>query len=333
MALIGRLLAVVFCCASLKAYDFSQCIQYHHHATHSGGVSLFWDHRQVVFMRSMHAPKGVKILKHDPFIGFYLIQAPKTQFAYHLLDIDAQAYKRPLASVSAQARAGSILQRQRGFLHFARFSKPMPVNAVVSNICYQIYGVGVGGHEFIESKYLKRFLQQKSPYYGDIGVRVRTGVIVQSVDPFFKHNPFLEGDVITRINDQPIRNAQDFEWVVSNLAYQSHARIIVKRGRALKTLVVRVDKRHGGFLLPDTFLERFGISLNGNLVITKATRLAPPLDKLQVGDQLLWINKHPIVKPGQSARVALQRALSGAFMQGRIEMLILRNGFEFYVRL
>ncbi|WP_235853055.1 DUF7488 domain-containing protein [Helicobacter labacensis] len=327
---IGLLLALA---TPLIAYDFSQCAQYHRLASHEHGVSLFWDHKQVSFLHSRIPPKGVKILKADPFIGFYLIQAPKTRFAYHLLDIDAQATKRPLASVSAQARAGSILHRQTGFLHFARFSKPMPINAVVSNICYQIYGVGVGGHDFIESRYLKRFLKQKSPYYGDIGVRVRAGAVVQSVDPFFKHNPFLERDVITRINNQPIRNAQDFEWVVSNLAYQSRARITIKRGNALKTFVVRVDKRHGGFLLPDTFLERFGITLNHKLIITKATHLAPPLNQLQVGDQLVWINKRPIVKPGQSPRVALQRALSEAFMQGRIEMLILRNGFEFYVRL
>ncbi len=284
-------------------------------------------------MHSTTPPKGVKILKHDPFIGFYLIQAPKTQFAYHLLDIDAQARKRPLAAINAHAKSGSILERQQGFLHFARFSAPLGLNGVVSNICYQIYGVGVGAHEFIETKYLKRFLRQKSPYYGDIGVRVGAGLVVQSVDPFFQHNPFLEHDVIMRINNQSIRNAHEFEWIVSNLAYQSHARVTIKRGHALKTFVVRVDKRHGGFLLPDTFLERFGIAVNDDLVITKATHLTPPLNKLHVGDRLVWINRKPIIKRGQSVHVALQKALSKAFMQGQIEMLIMRKGFEFYVRL
>ncbi|WP_233710505.1 PDZ domain-containing protein [Helicobacter salomonis] len=334
MNLSGRSLAVLLCCIPLNAYDFSQCVQYHRLATHGMSVSLLWHDKQVAFLRSATPPKGVKILKRDPFIGFYLIQAPKTRFAYNLLDIDAQAYKRALAGIHARAQTGSIVERQGGFLDFARFSAPLGVGGVVSNICYQIYGVGVGKYEFVETKYLKRFLAQKSAYYGDIGVRMRSGsAVVQSVDPFFPHNPFLEGDVILKVNNQPVHNARDIEWVVSNLAYQSHARITLKRRNLTKEVVVKVGKLYGGFLLPDTFLERFGITLDHNLVITKATRLAPPLDTLQVGDRLLWINKRPIVSGGQSPRVALQRALSAAFMQGRIEMLILRNGFEFYVRL
>ncbi|GMB93275.1 PDZ domain-containing protein [Helicobacter bizzozeronii] len=327
----------------IHAYDFSHCQKYYQLASHSNSVSLFWQRGQVSFLHSLTPPKGVRILKKDPFIGFYLVQAPYTKFAYHLLDISPEAFKYPMASVSkAYARVGTITKRQERFLGHARFSTPIAPNGVVGNICYQIYGVGFKSkdpHAFIESKYIKRFLSQNAPYYGDIGVRVRShgALVVELVDPFFKNNPFLEGDVITHINNQAIPNSARFEWVVSNLAYQSEARVTIKRRGVPQILHVRVDKRHGGFLLPDTFLERFGVVLDSDLVITaRATRLPAPLNTLKVGDQLVWINHKPIA-PKRASHAhklhALQEALSHAHMQGRIELLLLRRGLEFYIRL
>ncbi|BCZ18564.1 PDZ domain-containing protein [Helicobacter sp. NHP19-012] len=323
---------------ALQGYDFSHCEGYYKRASHSGSVSLFWKGGQVSFAHGK-LPKGAKILKADPFIGFYLLKTPPTEFAYNLLDIDERAYTHPLASISTdRATPGRIVKRQEGFLDFAKFSTPVAANGVVSNICYQIYGVGVGGG-FIEARYIKRFLRQKSPYYGDIGVRVRQrgGVVVESIDPFFPNNPFLEQDKITNINGRNINNVREFEWVVSNLAYQERASVQVLRGGRLRALQVRVDKRYGGFLLPDSFLERFGIRLSPHFVIQTINKSRPHDFKLlHVGDKLVWINRRPIAPAGVSFSAklaALRRALSHAYMQGRIEMLVLRNGFEFYVRL
>lgn len=328
---------------TLHAYNFSHCQKYYQLASHSSSVSLFWKKEQVAFLRTLTPPRGVRILKRDPFIGFYLIKLPRTKFAYHLLDIDANAFKYPMASISKNhARVGTITKRQERFLGHANFSVPIAPNGVVGNICYQIYGIGIKSpnrHAFIESKYIKRFLSQSSPYYGDIGVRVRQvgTMVVERVDPFFANNPFLEGDVILRINNQPIGNSARFEWVVSNLAYKSIAHVAIRRKGVLKTLRVRVDRRHGGFLLPDTFLERFGIRLDNDLVITaRLARIPAPLNTLRVGDQLVWINKRPIA-PRRASHTyklrALQKALSHAYMQGQIELLLLRRGLEFYIRL
>ncbi|BCZ16915.1 PDZ domain-containing protein [Helicobacter sp. NHP19-003] len=324
--------------SALKGYDFSHCQAYYKRASHPGSVSLFWKDGAVSFAHGK-IPKGAKILKADPFIGFYLLKTPPTEFAYSLLDIDEHAYTHPLASVSAhQATRGQIVRRQEGFLDYARFSVPVAANGVVSNICYQIYGVGVGGG-FIEARYIKRFLRQSTPYYGDIGVRVhqRGGVVVESVDPFFANNPFLEGDKITNINGRNIDSVRDFEWIVSNLAYQKRARVQVLRRGRYKTLGVSVDRRYGGFLLPDSFLERFGVKLNAHFVIQALAKNRPKAIKvLHVGDKLVWINRRPIAPAGASFSAklsALRRALSHGYMQGGIELLVLRNGFEFYVRL
>ncbi|CRF48546.1 FIG00638667: hypothetical protein [Helicobacter heilmannii] len=324
--------------STLDGYDFSYCEGYYKRASHPGSVSLFWKGGQVSFAYGKPA-RGAKILKADPFIGFYLLKTPPTEFAYNLLDIDEHAYTHPLASVSTHhAIRGQIVKRQEGFLDFAKFSAPVAANGVVSNICYQIYGVGTGGG-FIEARYIKRFLRQKSPYYGDIGVRVRQrgGVVVQSVDPFFRNNPFLEQDKITNINGHNINNVREFEWVVSNLPYQERASVQVLRGGHYKTLSVRVDRRYGGFLLPDSFLERFGIRLSPHFVIQAINKSRPhDFRLLHVGDKIMWINRKPIAPAGASFSAklaALRRALSHSYMQGGIEMLILRNGFEFYVHL
>ncbi|BEG58083.1 hypothetical protein NHP21005_17710 [Helicobacter sp. NHP21005] len=161
--------------------------------------------------------------------------------------------------------------------------------------------------------------------------------MVENVDPFFKDNPFLEQDKITNINGRAINNMREFEWVVSNLAYQERARVQVLRGGHYKTLSVRVDRRYGGFLLPDSFLERFGIRLSPHFVIQAINKSRPRAFKvLHVGDKLVWINRKPIAPTGTSFSTklaALRHALSHAYMQGHIEMLVLRNGFEFYVRL
>lgn len=56
-------------------------------------------------------------------------------------------------------------------------------------------GLGVGGNGFIETKFIKRFLNQKEPYYGDIGVRLKENnkrLVVAQFDPFFPKNPFLK---------------------------------------------------------------------------------------------------------------------------------------------
>ncbi|PAF41770.1 PDZ domain-containing protein [Helicobacter sp. 11S02596-1] len=340
--------------ANAFSYDFSYCVKYYEQA--SSQISNFGSNQSkqravsiktakgnVSLLFSVLPPKGVKILKADPFVGLYLIDTPKApKMAYQVLNIDNYARKKELSSIAYNSSAkGKILKSQTGFTHYAQFSAPVARNGVVGNICYQIYGIGVGGNYFIDKTYLDRFLNQKSPYYGDIGVRVvqRDGyVIVRQVDPFFKKNPFLPGDVILSINNKPLGSYEDFEWVVSNLPYQKEAEVLLIRDNQKKTLKVSVDRRYGGFLLPDTFLERFGIWLDESLTIRRIDENPPEkLDVLQVGDKIVWINKTSVIKKGDDSRAkvndSLRSALSKAGLRNDMEVLIMRNGLEFYIKL
>ncbi|PAF46656.1 hypothetical protein BKH46_06720 [Helicobacter sp. 12S02634-8] len=345
-ALCLRVLFVALVISSSFGYDFSYCAQYYQKASTplAGGyrtVSIASGGAVVSVLFAPLPPQGLKILKADPFIGLYLVQTPLTPYAYHLLPIDGRIKGRELSALTPTTYAqGKILNAQKGFTHYAKFSAPIARNGVVGNICYQIYGIGVGGEYFIDKPYLERFLHQKTPYYGDIGIRVvpREGqLVVYQIDPFFKQNPFLPGDILTSINDKKLRSYQEFEWISSNLAYGKPASIeIIRNGKPIKVQVL-TDRRYGGFLLPDTFLERFGVRLDKELVVTHIDTSMPNAKIFKPQDRLVWINKKPILQADDDtkskAEEALREALSQAGVEKNIEILIMRDGLEFYLKL
>ncbi|PAF42071.1 PDZ domain-containing protein [Helicobacter sp. 11S03491-1] len=343
---ILKILLVFGLAGSVFGYDFSHCMKYYDIAStplkNTYSISLKTPKKNVSLLFSLLPPQGVKVLKRDPFVGLYLIETKETKYAYHLLDIDGYARSKELAAIGSKTSAkGKILKSQSGFIHYAQFSTPIPINGVVSNICYQIYGIGVGGKYFIDKKYIDRFLRQNSPYYGDIGIRVsqeNKSIIVVQVDPFFKENPFLPNDKIISIDNQAIVTPEQFEWNVSNLAYHKNVEVDVIRNGKHQKLKVIADKRYGGFLLPDTFLERFGIKLNQKLEITEIDKSTPlRLPQFQVGDRIVWINHEAIIKPNDDSEEKIENSLRSAFSQagikGTIEVLIDRDGLEFYIKL
>lgn len=345
-------LILFLCCIPclLLAYDYSHCVKYFKAATTPIGstyaISLKNNKDQHHILYSTIRPKNAKILKADPFIGLYLIATPKTKQSYEFLPLDSRTLKdKNLIFVSPNIpQKGTITKRQDGFLNYAHFSVKAPANAVLGNICYQIYGLSVGGQKFIEYKYIKRFLDQKSPYYGDLGIRTdgySTKPIVNMIDPFIPNNPFMPNDEILTINNQKISSAGELEWVMSNLKKDSSAIITLKRNTETITLKAKVGQRYGGFLLKETFLERFGIEINEHMVIQSIDPLlAGRFSKLRVGDKIEWINKQPILLANQTPMQAYERLkflLSNAHFDkrfgGQMQFLIIRNQLEIFIKI
>ncbi|GHP84258.1 PDZ domain-containing protein [Helicobacter pylori] len=275
-------------------------------------------------------PKHAKVIKSDPFVGLYLLQSVPSEYFYTLRDLDKDALIRPMASVGdKEALEVRLLFKQKGYDRYAQISQEIQKNGVISNICYQMLGLGVGGNGFIETKFIKRFLNQQEPYYGDIGVRLEEDnkrLVVAQFDPFFPKNPFLKNDEILAINHQKIRSLAEFEWVVSNLKYQSLAKVSIKRNHKIKEVMLKVNKRYGGFLLKDTFLERYGIALDRRFTITKiGSHLPKGLDFLKLGDRILWVNRKNVAFNPKALREALST--------NKIELLVWRKGFEFYIKI
>ncbi|WP_033614616.1 PDZ domain-containing protein [Helicobacter pylori] len=325
------LIVLVFFVNGLGAYDFKHCQAFFQKASlQKGGVALKELPKGVYLYYSKTYPKHAKVIKSDPFIGLYLLQSTPSDYAYTLRDLDKDALTRPMASVGAnQAKEARLLSLQKGYDRYARIAQEIQKNGVISNICYQMLGLGVGGNGFIETKFIKRFLSQQEPYYGDIGVRIEDKnkrLVVAQFDPFFPKNPFLKNDEILAINDQKIHSLAEFEWVVSNLKYQSLVRVKIKRNRQIKEVTLQVNKRYGGFLLKDTFLERYHIALNERFIITKiGSHLPKGLDFLKLGDRILWVNRKDVAFSPK----ALREALSAP----KIELLVWRKGFEFYIKI
>lgn len=242
-------------------------------------------------------PRLKNLVKYDPFTGLFQVSGRvDSRYAYELSDIDDYALSRELASVGINgAKPGRFQTHQAGFLQYAEFSTPTQKNGVISNICYRIYGLSVGGNGFIEKSYIDRFLAQKQPYYGDIGVRFDVSsaenatFVVQFSDPFFPSNPFKRGDVLISINDVAPKDWGELELIIANLEPDELVQVKIKRGENIKNIKVKAKKRYGGMLLADSFLERFNLVISNDLVVQKAPSKGP-FSKLKKGDRILFIN-------------------------------------------
>lgn len=337
-------------CSHALAYDYSHCVKYFKAAStpvdSSYAISLKVGTTQHHILYAKTPPKNVKILKADPFVGLYLLALPETKQSYELLPLDKRTLNdKKLAIISANhaPSIGHITKRQNGFIDYAGFSNKTSQNGVLGNICYQIYGLGVGNNGFIEKKYIDRFLHQKSAYYGDLGIRFYSQKpIVSFIDPFFPNNPFQPQDEILSINGTKVSNSGQIEWIMSNLKKDSQAKVLIKRNGKTMTLLVKVNQRYGGFLLRETFLERFGITLNDEMIIQSTNpAIAGRFSQLRVNDKILFINKNPIItqstdtthKRFERLKMLLSQAAFNEEFDGKIQLLILRDGLEIFIKI
>lgn len=279
--------------------DYAHCASYYREASLNLGKGLYAIKLKngAIIGYSSTKPNLKNLLKYDPFVGLFQVKGRvDTRYAYELSDIDDYALTRELASTGIKgAKPGRFQMHQTGFLQYAKFSVPTQQNGVISNICYKIYGLGVGGNGFIEKSYIDRFLGQKKPYYGDIGVRFDTAsideatFIVQFADPFFPSNPFKRGDILISINDVAPKDWGELELLISNLMPNENVKVKIKRGNQIKNIEVKAMQRYGGMLLADSFLERFDLKISNDLVVQKVPGKGP-FSKLKKGDRILFIN-------------------------------------------
>ncbi|PAF50954.1 hypothetical protein BKH43_03615 [Helicobacter sp. 13S00401-1] len=285
--------------ASGERLDYAACGDYYHQASlrlGDGTYAVYLKGKGFVGF-SKTRPKDARVAKYDPFSGLFLLDSNlKSKLGYTLMDIDTYARTRELVSADAKgARGVRLAKAQEGFLDYGRINGHIAQNGVLSNICYQIYGIGVGGDSFIEKPYIMRFLDSKSVHYGDIGVRFKlsdaenANFEVLYVDPFFKDNPFRKGDVLISINNVAPRSFKDLSERILNLKQGSLVKVDVRRDGKVLSFEVRAGKRYGGLLLPDSFLERFNLKLSDDFVVLSAPS-SGKFSELKKGDKILKIN-------------------------------------------
>ena len=80
--------------------------------------------------------------------------------------------------------------------------------------------------------------------------------VVALFDPFAPNNKFRIGDEIVVINNQKISSVEQLNNYVYTIPPNLPVHVSVKRGDSIEVLDVLVQKRTGGMLLPDNFMER-----------------------------------------------------------------------------
>ncbi|WP_299548857.1 PDZ domain-containing protein [uncultured Helicobacter sp.] len=276
-------------------------------------------------------PRGYKVLKHDPFVGMYLLESKGTLEPVNIKAIQKEILEDEMASVTPRdSVSGKIATRMQSPIDFATLNTPTFQNSLISTVCDHIYGIGIGENAFIEKAYLERFINSDSIYYGDIGVRVvqnNQAVEVSIVDPFFKKNPFKYGDIITAVNGEMITNLASFRRVVFDLKKGLVVPVQIKRNGVNMEVQVQVDKLRGGMLLPDNFFSRVYIGVNDNFVITYVGKNAKNgFERLKVGDRVLRVNQRATSK-GNDAIIRLL----GEYADKKQRWLISRDDFQFFI--
>lgn len=328
--------------APTQNFNYSHCKNYYLNASvpvgNTRAIALKHKGKKVYLLQSKTRPNA-KILKADPFVGLYLVESGTSKLSYNLLALDSRTLKDPnLATISAkEVKKGKITARQSGYLNYAKFSSPLAQNSVIGNICYQIYGIGVGGNGFLEKKYIDRFLNVGASY-SDIGVRFDMNVkkpLVRLIDPFFPNNPFMVGDEIVSVNGKKVGSVLDTIWIITNLTQNTSAKIAFKRDGKVHTISIKPDKMYGGLLLSDTFLERFGVAFGEDLEVLSLNDSGHlRLGFLKEGDKIVWINKKEANI--HNIKELLSNSQSDEELQqygGKIQLLIHRGEAEFFIKI
>lgn len=279
-------------------------------------------HKRVVFCTTK--PSG-KILKHDPYLGLYLIE-DKKGFLYPF-KIDKKTPKRLWAVNNKMVISGKIIKKQVGLNNFATFSKPLFYPSVVVDSCCDLEGI-VTPKGIIQKDYIERFVKSNRVEYGDIGIRTRDkkGCIeVESYNPFLKNNPFRVGDCVVKYDGKKVLDASALMKDILFSKIGSTHKVVVKRGSKIIALDnITTKKRRGGGYLSDTFLEVLGISFDKDLYITDISQDARKY-QLKLGDRLLEVNYKAVTNEEDILKSISQS-------KKHTYLLFERDNFEFFIK-
>jgi PDZ domain len=235
------------------------------------------------------AQPNAKILKHDPFLGLYLIE-DKSKFAYDF-EINMRLQLGSAIVDKKRAIEAKVLKNQVGLNSLARFSGKYKVPALVTSSCCALEGI-VTHRGIIQKEYIQRFLLSKTIDYGDIGIRVNNekgSVLVTARDPYMSKNPFQKGDCIVMFDGKKMKAASVLMRQILFAKIGSKHKVKVKRGTKFLNFNVIVHKRYGGGNVSDTFLESKGIYFDENMKIVKLSEDFKEYGLL-IGDRLIQVN-------------------------------------------
>lgn len=365
-AFVAFFVANLVCNITLEAYNFSKCKEFYLNAsqifTLEGGKEIrafhIGDGKYLAYGgTSFSESKGKDLLKYDGFTGLMLFSGKKIVPKYDLIPITQSAKNMPLAAITDNAiTQGKILRQQLSLKNKATFSRQIPQNAVISDICYQSYGLSAGSDKFIDIAYITRFLSENGvKIYSDIGFEIKAqkgALIVSYVNPFVKFalldsganqknatnqkstnltnqkstnatDSLKIGDEIVAINDTTLKNENDFFDTATTLPLGKKATIRVKRGDKILNFAFLPMKRVRGFDENGTMLDFFGIVIDDSLRVIRTPRASI----FRANDRILRLNQI-IIENKTELDSAILRVLREKW---DFSFLITRKDFEFFI--
>lgn len=326
--LIIKIYGLFFIANIAFAFDFSKCQEYYLNTSKEfSGITAIHIGNGLYLAYSSKQIQNDKIIKSSPLIGLYLFKDKKINRKFDLKNISNNT--KVVAINKNQIIQGQIIQKQYSISNMARFSSNMQENSIISDICYQIYGISTGENKFIDKKYIDIFLGKNSEnntnatnntihQYSYIGIEVDTNLAVRKVNPLIIKNIKI-GDKIHSINGNNIKTNNDFFDAITTIPPNVEIKIQVNND----TFLLDTLLRNTPFNMQSTYLEALGIIINDNLTIAKT-----PLDSdFKQGDKILKINKIDIQNIDD-----IDSAIDSTF-EDNLNILVLRKNFEFFINI
>ncbi len=273
-------------------------------------------------------------VKHDPYLNLYLFHSSKILQPVKFKNTDKLTLGEWLASMDDKSMyIGNFAQRGIGLDIYFRQNSKTPPNSMISCLCCDIYGIGVGNGKFISSNLIKKFLNSKEIFYGDIGVKLaRRGkdVVVAYVNPIYRQRKLKVGDIIKKIDGKKIETLRDAKNLILFQKRNHILKIEFLRKNALHVVKIKVQQKYikrAKRVKRYRLLEKKGIFFDKNLKIIRiAKKSFGERSGLKTGDKLLQVNQKSVKSIYQANREFTKNR------KKEVNLLFDRHDFQFFVK-
>ncbi len=274
-------------------------------------------------------------VRMDPFLHLYLFYSPKVLHPVKLKNTHKLSLGEWLASMDDNSLyVGNFAQRGIGLKSYFKQNGKTPPNSMISCLCCDIYGLGIGGGKFISSNFIKRLLASSKIFYGDIGVRLaRSGkkVVISYVNPYFPKQRLKIGDIIKKIDGKKIKSLEDAENLILFKKRNHMVEIEFLRKNALHVEKIKVLDRYRVKKSVKkqnySFLKDKGIFFDDKMKIKYIAKHSfGEKSGLKIGDKLLQINQINVKNQNEARRVFSK------IKKKEINFLFDRHDFQFFIK-
>jgi len=266
---------------------------------------------------------NITIIKRDPFLGLNLVKLP--QSSKHIFKFYNNQPKHLAAVTPSTIQEGRFLSEQIGLNTLAQFSQKTKMNSLISGTCCGILGLSTDTG-VIDKDYIRHFLKTKEVSYSDIGIRLgdKEGVRVLEVNPFFDNSPFLLDDIILFMDGKKAKSAASVSKKILFAKPGSKHFFVVLRNNEKLRIEATMQKRLSGGLIPDSFFELFGLSLDEHLIVKENNAKY----EIKEGDKLLFVMGKEVKSLADIRHVLSQEKSTKTKI---VILLFKRKGFDFFI--